>query len=40
MEGKGGSRGRDICIHIADSLHCTAETNTTLSSSYPHVKSF
>ena len=19
-----------ICIHIADSLHCTAETNTTL----------
>ena len=20
----------DICIHIADSLHCTAETNTTL----------
>ena len=19
----------DICIHIADSLHCTAETNTT-----------
>ena len=22
--------GRDICIHIADSLCCTAETNTTL----------
>ena len=22
--------GGDICIHIADSLHCTAETNTTL----------
>ena len=20
----------DICIHIADSFHCTAETNTTL----------
>ena len=34
-EGMGG-RGRsvqeigDICIHIADSLHCTAEPNTTL----------
>ena len=39
MEGKGGSRGRDICIHIADSLHCTAETNTTLSSNYPLFKS-
>ena len=28
---EGGPRGRgygDICIHIADSLHCTAETNT------------
>ena len=22
--------GRDICIHVADSLHCTAETNTIL----------
>ena len=30
---EGGSRGRgygDICIHIADSLCYTAETNTTL----------
>ena len=26
---EGGPRGRDIVIHIADSLHCTAETNTT-----------
>ena len=30
----GGRRevqeGEDICIHIADSLRCTAETNTTL----------
>ena len=24
--------GGDICIHIADFLHCTAETNTTLES--------
>ena len=22
--------GGDICIHIADSLHCTAETNQML----------
>ena len=22
--------GGDTCIHIADSLHCIAETNTTL----------
>ena len=22
--------GGDICMHIADSLHCTAETKTTL----------
>ena len=25
-----GPEGGDICIHIADLLHCTAETNTTL----------
>ena len=33
-DGGGGGRevheGGDIFIHIADSLHCTAETNTTL----------
>ena len=33
-DGEGGRRevqeGGDIGIHIADSLHCTAETNTTL----------
>ena len=22
--------GGDICIHVADSLHCTTETNTIL----------
>ena len=27
---EGGPEGGDICIHIADSLHCTAETNTAL----------
>ena len=35
MGGMGGGgrevqEGRDICIHIADSLRCTAETSTTL----------
>ena len=25
-----GQEGGDICIHIADSLHCTTETGTTL----------
>ena len=30
MGWEGGSEGEDICIHIADSCCCTAETNTTL----------
>ena len=30
--------GGDIGIHIADSLHCTAETNKTLSSNYIPIK--
>ena len=25
----GSSRGRDLCIHMAGSLHYTAESNTT-----------
>ena len=28
--GREVQEGGDICIHTADSLHCTAETNTTL----------
>ena len=28
--GTEAKEGGDICIHIADSLHCTAETNTIL----------
>ena len=28
--GREVREGGDMCIHIADSLHCTAETNTTL----------
>ena len=30
--------GGDICIHTADSLHCTAETNKTLQSNYTSIK--
>ena len=30
--------GGDICILIADSLHCTAETNTILQSNYTPTK--
>ena len=34
MGGVGGGReaqeGGDICTHIAESLHCRAEINTTL----------
>ena len=26
--------GEDVCIYIADSLHCTEDTNTTLQSNY------
>ena len=40
MEGGGGrevQEGGDICIHIADSLHCTEETNTTLQSNYTPI---
>ena len=31
--GEGGRKvqeGGDVCMHTAGSLHCTAETNTTL----------
>ena len=30
LNGKEIQKRGDICIHIADSLHCTAETDTTL----------
>ena len=30
VAGREAQEGGDICIHPADSLHCTAETNTTL----------
>ena len=28
---EGNTKKRDICIHTVDSLHCTVETNTTIS---------
>ena len=34
---KGSVRAGDICIHIADSLCCTAETNTLLQNNYTPV---
>ena len=30
--------GGDTCIHIADLLHCTAETNPTVESNYTPIK--
>ena len=36
--GVGGkSKKEEVYIHIVDSLHCTAETNTTLNSNYTPV---
>ena len=32
------SKKRAKCIHITDSLHCTAGTNTTLQSNYIPIK--
>ena len=29
-QSEGGQEGRDICLHVADSLNYTAETNRTL----------
>ena len=31
-------RVRDICIHIADSLHCTVETNNIVKQLYSNLK--
>ena len=32
--GREASEGGNICMHMADSCGCTAETNTTLQSNY------
>ena len=29
LAGIEGWEGADICTHVADSLHCTAETNAS-----------
>ena len=36
--GREAQEGKGTRIHIADSLHCTAETNTILSSNYTPIK--
>ena len=38
--GEGGTEvqeGSKICVHMADSLHCTVETSTTLQSNYTPI---
>ena len=35
--GREAQRG-DVCIHIADSLHCTTKTHTTLKGNYIPIK--
>jgi len=40
-DGGGGrevQKGEAICMHMADLLHDTAETNTTLKSNYVPIK--
>ena len=40
MDGGGGrevKEGEDICVHMADSRHCTADSNT-LENSYTPMK--
>ena len=37
-EGREAQQGGGICIHIADSLCCTVEMNTTLQSNYTPIK--
>ena len=32
--GTEAKEGGDICIHIDDSLHCTAESNNIVKQSY------
>ena len=38
LNGKEIQKRGDVCICIVDSLGCTAETNTTLSSNYTPIK--
>ena len=36
--GREAQQGEDVCIHIADSLHCTAKTNNTVKQLYSNKK--
>lgn len=36
----GGKKGMDICMYIADSLHCKPEANTTFKINYTPIKFF
>ena len=38
LNGKKIQKTGDTCIHIADSLCCTAETNPILQSNYTPIK--
>lgn len=40
LEGRDGGEGgrRDVCIHVADSLNCIAETSTTWQNTYMPIK--
>ena len=42
MDGSGGGKeiqeGGAVCMHTADPLQCTAETNTTLQGNYISIK--
>ena len=40
MGGRKAQEGGDVYLQIDDSLHCTAETNTTLQSNYTSIKMF
>ena len=37
-DGKEAQEGGDICMYIANSLCCTAETNTILQRNYTPIK--
>ena len=37
-DGREAHGAEDLCVHTADSLCCTAETNTALLSNYTPIK--
>ena len=39
-DGRETEEGGDMCIHTANSLHCTAETNTILESNYTQTRQY